>query len=53
VSREPEEIIAYARENLARYKCPARVEMVDALPREPNGKIRKSELLARYWPHRV
>lgn len=49
----PEDIIAYARENLARYKCPSRVELVAELPREPNGKIRKGDLLARYWPHRV
>lgn len=53
VDLRPEEIISYARDNLARYKCPTRVEMVDALPREPNGKIRKRELLARYWPHRL
>jgi long-chain acyl-CoA synthetase len=48
-----DEIIAYAKDNLARYKCPSRVELVDELPREPNGKVRKGELLARYWPHRV
>ncbi len=49
----PEEIIAHANENLARYKCPVRVEMVAELPREPNGKVRKGELLARFWPHRL
>jgi long-chain acyl-CoA synthetase len=50
---DADEIIAYARENLARYKCPTRVEIVDRLPRESNGKIRKRELLARYWPHQI
>jgi len=50
---DADEIIAYANDNLARYKCPTRVEVVDRLPREPNGKIRKTELLARYWPHRI
>lgn len=49
----PEEVIAFARDNLAHYKCPSRVEVVTSLPREPNGKIRKGELLAQFWPHRV
>jgi len=44
------EIIAFARDNLAHYKCPRRVELVEALPREPQGKIKKHELLERYWP---
>ena len=52
-SVDPDQVIAFARENLARYKCPVRVEPVDQLPREPNGKVRKAELLARFWPHRV
>ena len=42
-------LIEYAHKNLARYKCPQRVEFVDTLPREPNGKIRKAELLNRFW----
>lgn len=45
------EIIAFARDNLAHYKCPSRVEFVGALPREPNGKVRKRDLLTRFWPH--
>src|SRR5262249_41617061 len=43
-----EEIIAFARHELAHYKCPRRVEFVDQLPREPQGKVRKHELVARY-----
>ena len=43
-----EEIIAFARGDLAHYKCPRRVEIVDHLPREPQGKVRKHELVARY-----
>ncbi len=45
-----DELIAFARQNLASYKCPSRIEVVDEVPREPNGKIRKQEMLARYWP---
>ena len=43
-----DEIIAFARRDLAHYKCPRRVDFVDHLPREPSGKVRKSELIARY-----
>ncbi len=42
------EIIAFARRDLAHYKCPRRVEFVDRLPREPQGKIRKQELAERF-----
>jgi long-chain acyl-CoA synthetase len=43
-----EEIIAFARRDLAHYKCPRRVEFVEHLPREPQGKVRKRELVQRY-----
>ncbi len=39
-----EDLIAYCREHLVGYKCIRRVEMVDALPRDPMGKIRKRDL---------
>ena len=42
------DIIAFARRDLAHYKCPRRVEFVDQLPREPSGKVRKWELIARF-----
>jgi long-chain acyl-CoA synthetase len=43
-----EEIIAFARRDLAHYKCPRRVEFVERLPREPQGKVRKRELVERF-----
>jgi long-chain acyl-CoA synthetase len=43
-----DEIIIFCRRDLAHYKCPRRVEFVVQLPREPNGKVRKHELLARF-----
>jgi long-chain acyl-CoA synthetase len=43
-----EDIIAFARRDLAHYKCPRRVEFVGTLPREPSGKVRKRELVERY-----
>jgi long-chain acyl-CoA synthetase len=41
-------VVAHAREHLVRYKAPRRVELVDALPRDPMGKVRKRDLRARY-----
>jgi acyl-coenzyme A synthetase/AMP-(fatty) acid ligase len=34
---------------LAPYKCPRAVDFVDALPRDPNGKLYKRLLRQRYW----
>ena len=42
-------VIAHCRANLAHYKCPTSVDAVDALPRNPSGKILKRELRAPYW----
>jgi acyl-CoA synthetase (AMP-forming)/AMP-acid ligase II len=44
-----EELIAHCREHLAHYKCPRSVDILDALPRNPTGKILKRELRQRYW----
>jgi fatty-acyl-CoA synthase len=39
-----EELIAYAREQLAYFKVPKRIVFVEALPTNPSGKILKREL---------
>jgi acyl-CoA synthetase (AMP-forming)/AMP-acid ligase II len=49
---DQEEILAYCRAQLASFKCPASVEMVDELPRNPTGKILKKDLRAPYWAGR-
>ena len=43
---EPDEaeIIAFARERLATYKCPRRVVVLEKLPRNAMGKVEKSRL---------
>ena len=46
------EIVAYARQNLARFKCPTSVDFVESLPRNPSGKILKKDLRAPYWAGR-
>jgi long-chain acyl-CoA synthetase len=43
-----DELVAFARERLARYKLPSAVEFVAELPRSPAGKVLKRELRARY-----
>ena len=48
-----DEIIDYARERLARFKCPTSVDWVDTLPRNPSGKILKKDLRAPYWEGRT
>jgi len=45
----PEAIMAFARQRLARYKCPTSVDFADALPRNPSGKILKRVLREPYW----
>jgi acyl-CoA synthetase (AMP-forming)/AMP-acid ligase II len=44
----PEEIIAYCKERLASYKAPAYVAFVPELPRNPLGKVLKTELRRMY-----
>jgi fatty-acyl-CoA synthase len=43
-------VIAHCRANLAGFKTPKRVVMVDALPRNPSGKILKRKLRALLAP---
>jgi long-chain acyl-CoA synthetase len=43
------EIVAFARERLAHYKCPTSVDFAESLPRNPSGKIPKKDLREPYW----
>ncbi|PWU22779.1 MAG: long-chain fatty acid--CoA ligase [Candidatus Rokuibacteriota bacterium] len=45
----PSDIIDYARQRLAHYKCPTSVDFMDALPRNPSGKLLKRQLREPYW----
>ena len=38
-------LIDYARDHLARYKCPSKVLFVDELPRIATGKLVRRELV--------
>jgi acyl-CoA synthetase (AMP-forming)/AMP-acid ligase II len=44
-----QEIIDFARERLAKFKCPTSVDWIDALPRNPSGKILKKDLREPFW----
>lgn len=48
-----EALIEYARTQLAGYKIPRSVDWVEALPRNPSGKVLKTELRAPYWAGRT
>ena len=43
-SATPDEVVAYAKEQLAAYKYPREVRIMDELPKGPTGKILKTEL---------
>jgi acyl-CoA synthetase (AMP-forming)/AMP-acid ligase II len=47
-----DDIIAYSRERLARFKCPTQVQWIDVLPRNPSGKVLKKDLREPYWAGR-
>ena len=43
----PDSLIAHCRDQLARFKVPKEVTFVEALPRNPSGKVLKRELRSR------
>ncbi len=47
-----QEIIGYCKENIAAYQAPKSVVFVEALPRNPSGKVLKRELRSPYWQGR-
>ncbi|MGE2732275.1 long-chain-fatty-acid--CoA ligase [Mycolicibacterium vaccae] len=47
-----QDLITFARERLAGYKCPKSIDIVDELPRNPTGKILKKELRKPHWDGR-
>lgn len=47
-----DEIIAFAKTRIASFKVPKSVDFIEALPRNPSGKILRRELRAPYWEGR-
>lgn len=48
-SLDPDDVIAFCRARLAAFKCPKSVDIVDELPRNPSGKVLKTQLREPYW----
>jgi long-chain acyl-CoA synthetase len=47
-----DDLLSFGREHLANFKVPAIVELVDTLPRDPNGKVLKRLLRDAHWQGR-
>jgi acyl-CoA synthetase (AMP-forming)/AMP-acid ligase II len=47
--RDSDSIIAWARERIAGYKTPKAVDFIDAIPRNPSGKILRRQLREPFW----
>jgi len=43
------EILEFAKEKLAKFKCPKSIDYIVEMPRDPNGKLYKRKLRAPYW----
>jgi long-chain acyl-CoA synthetase len=46
-------LLAHCRERLAGYKCPTSFDRVAALPRNPSGKLLKTQIREPYWEGRT
>jgi len=44
-----EELIEFCRAQLAHFKCPRRIQFIEALPRTATGKIQKNILRDKHW----
>jgi len=47
-----DELLAFARSRLGRHKVPRSIDVHEALPRQPNGKLYLDSLRAPYWAGR-
>lgn len=48
-----EDLIAFVKERLAKYKAPRSIEFMSELPKTGSGKIYKKEMREKYWTGRV
>ena len=48
-SADAKELMRFCDGELAGYKRPRSVDFVDALPRNPSGKVLKKDLREKYW----
>jgi long-chain acyl-CoA synthetase len=43
------ELITWAKDRLANFKCPRQIDYVDDLPRSEAGKVQRKTIRAPYW----
>jgi len=48
ISGSADALLAYCKQHMPSYMVPARIEWLDTLPRNPNGKFDRPQLAARY-----
>ena len=46
------DLMTFARKNIAGYKCPRSIDFADELPRLPTGKIQRRLVREPYWADR-
>lgn len=46
---DPDSVIAWARSRIAGFKVPKSIDVIEALPRNPTGKIMRRTLREPYW----
>jgi fatty-acyl-CoA synthase len=49
---DTDELLSYAHERLAGYKCPTGVTVVEELPRNATGKVLRAALRGPFWAGR-
>ncbi len=47
-----DEILAFCRDRLAKFKTPKSIDFIAEMPRDPNGKLYKRKLRDPYWEGR-
>ena len=45
----PRELLLFLKDSVAAFKIPSRFEFVEAVPRNPSGKILRRELREKFW----
>ncbi|HNL31725.1 MAG TPA: hypothetical protein PKN18_04725, partial [Pseudomonadales bacterium] len=45
-----QDLISFCQQNLAKFKCPRKIEFMDALPRSDAGKIQRRKVRDIYIP---
>jgi len=49
ITATPDELIEFCKSNMARYKAPKSIDIIEKIPKNAAGKILKKELRQRYW----